>query len=162
MTSPAPRGPTGLPEPARAAFAALEADPKLGGKGLSEAFARSFPSLPAEVRSLAATEAARVAAILGVPQIAVLDVIQLASSVERQALYNEAPATTRICVSTPYSTHLSLNVIWCASLCRSRSAQPPAALAATEHRCDCCAVWIRLCMVQRERGTLHRAGQAAC
>ena len=72
MASSAPREPSGVPEPARVAFEALEADPKLGGKGLSEAFARSFPSLPAEVTSLAATEAARVAAILGVPQIAVL------------------------------------------------------------------------------------------
>ena len=49
------------------------------GKGLSAAFAASFPDLPAEASTLAATEAARVGAILGVPGIAVMDVVQLAS-----------------------------------------------------------------------------------
>ena len=34
-------------------MAELDADPKLGGKGLSEAFARSFPELPAEAKALA-------------------------------------------------------------------------------------------------------------
>ena len=46
MASPAPREPSALAEPVRAVLADLDADPKLGGKGLSEAFARSFPELP--------------------------------------------------------------------------------------------------------------------
>ena len=81
MTSPAPSpAPAlGLSESVRAVFAELEEDPKLVGKGLSAAFAASFPDLPTEATSLAATEAARVAAILGVPGIAVMDVTQLAS-----------------------------------------------------------------------------------
>ena len=73
MTSPAP-SPTpslGLSESVRAVFAELEVDPKLTGKGLSAAFAASFPDLPTEATTLAATEAARVAAILGVPGIVV-------------------------------------------------------------------------------------------
>ena len=43
MTSPAPREPLALPKSVRAVFELLDADPKLEGKGLSEAFARSFP-----------------------------------------------------------------------------------------------------------------------
>ena len=71
MTSPAPS-----PAPTRdgavlALLGRLEDDPKLAGKGLGSAFAASFPDLPAEASSLAATEAARVAVILGVPGIAV-------------------------------------------------------------------------------------------
>ena len=42
---------------------------------MSEAFARSFPELPAEAKALAATEAARVAVVLGVPGIAVMDIV---------------------------------------------------------------------------------------
>ena len=61
MTSPAPREPTAPSESVLAALAQLDADPKLEGKGLSAAFARSFPDLPAEGFALAATEAARVA-----------------------------------------------------------------------------------------------------
>ena len=81
MASPAPSpAPLGLSESVRAVFAQLETDPKLVGKGLSSAFAASFPDLPAEATGLAATEAARVAVILGVPGIAVMDVTQLASS----------------------------------------------------------------------------------
>ena len=49
---------------ALAVFSMLEDDPKLRGKGLSAAFARSFPRPPAEASSLAATEAARAAVIL--------------------------------------------------------------------------------------------------
>ena len=71
MTSPAPREPTAPSESVLAALAQLDADPKLEGKGLSAAFARSFPDLPAEGFALAATEAARVAVVLGVPGIAV-------------------------------------------------------------------------------------------
>ena len=61
---------------ALAVFSLLDDDPKLRGKGLSAAFARSFPHPPAEASSLAATEAARAAVILGVPGIAVMDVMQ--------------------------------------------------------------------------------------
>ena len=43
---------------------------------MSAAFARSFPDLPAEGFALAATEAARVATVLGVPGIVVMDVVQ--------------------------------------------------------------------------------------
>ena len=67
MTSPAPREPLAPSESVRAVFELLDADPKLEGKGLSEAFARSFPEPPVEVEALAATEAARMAVILGVP-----------------------------------------------------------------------------------------------
>ena len=81
MTSPAPREPTAPPESVLAALAQLDADPKLEGKGLSAAFARSFPDLPAEGFALVATEVARVAVVLGVPGIVVMDVVQLASSV---------------------------------------------------------------------------------
>ena len=76
MTSPAPREPLAPTESVRAVFELLDADPKLEGKGLSEAFARSFPEPPAEVEALAATEAARMAVILGVPGIAIMDVVQ--------------------------------------------------------------------------------------
>ena len=76
MASPAPREPLALAESVRAVLGGLDDDPKLQGKGLSAAFARSFPDLPAEVKSLAATEAARVAVVLGVPGIAVMDVVQ--------------------------------------------------------------------------------------
>ena len=63
MASPAPS-----PAPTRdgavlALLGRLEDDPKLAGKGLGSAFAASFPDLPAEASSLAATEAARVAVI---------------------------------------------------------------------------------------------------
>jgi hypothetical protein len=81
MASPAPLEPTALPESVLAVLAQLDADPKLEGKGLSAAFARSFPDLPAEGSALAATEVARVAVVLGVPGIVVMDVVQLASSV---------------------------------------------------------------------------------
>ena len=80
MASPAPREPMALAESVRAVLGGLDDDPKLQGKGLSAAFARSFPDPPAEVKSLAATEVARVAVVLGVPGIAVMDVVQLASS----------------------------------------------------------------------------------
>ena len=80
MASPAPREPLALAESVRAVLGGLDDDPKLQGKGLSAAFARSFPDPPVEVKSLAATEVARVAVVLGVPGIAVMDVIQLASS----------------------------------------------------------------------------------
>ena len=40
MASPAQREPPALAESVRAVLADLDADPKLGGKGLSEAFAR--------------------------------------------------------------------------------------------------------------------------
>ena len=53
MASPAPREPLALAESVRAILAGLDADPKLGGKGLSEAFARSFPELLAEAKALA-------------------------------------------------------------------------------------------------------------
>ena len=76
MTSPAPREPLAPSEPVRAVFELLDADPKLEGKGLSEAFARSFPEPPVEAEALAATEAARMAVILGVPGIATMDVVQ--------------------------------------------------------------------------------------
>ena len=65
MASPAPREPPALAESVRAVLGGLDDDPKLQGKGLSAAFARSFPDPPAEVKSLAATEAARVAVVLG-------------------------------------------------------------------------------------------------
>ena len=52
MASPAPREPLAQAESVRAVLAELDADPKLGGKGLSEAFARSFPELPAEAKAL--------------------------------------------------------------------------------------------------------------
>eukprot|EP01043_Picozoa_sp_COSAG02_P003905 COSAG02_NODE_99_length_37069_cov_24.910957_1_plen_110_part_00 len=45
MTSPAPREPMAPSESVLAALAQLDADPKLEGKGLSAAFARSFPDL---------------------------------------------------------------------------------------------------------------------
>ena len=64
MTSPAPREPLAPSESVRAVFEQLDADPKLEGKGLSEAFARSFPDPPVEAEALAATEAARMAVIL--------------------------------------------------------------------------------------------------
>ena len=64
-TSPAPREPLAPSESVRAVFELLDADPKLEGKGLSEAFARSFPEPPVEAGALAATEAARMAGILG-------------------------------------------------------------------------------------------------
>ena len=80
MASPAP-SPAPVGDGAvLALLGRLEDDPKLAGKGLGSAFAASFPDLPAEASSLAATEAARVAVILGVPGIAVMDVTQLASS----------------------------------------------------------------------------------
>ena len=66
MTSPAPREPTAPSESVLAALAQLDADPKLEGKGLSAAFARSFPDLPAEGFALAATEVARVAVVLDI------------------------------------------------------------------------------------------------
>ena len=69
MASPAPLA---LAESVRAVLGGLDDDPKLQGKGLSAAFARSFPDPPAEVKSLAATEAARVAVVLGVPKIWVI------------------------------------------------------------------------------------------
>ena len=55
MTSPAPSpAPSlGLSESVRAVFAELEEDPKLAGKGLSAAFATSFPDLPTEATTLA-------------------------------------------------------------------------------------------------------------
>ena len=65
MTSPAPHEPLAPTESVRAVFELLDADPKLEGKGLSEAFARSFPEPPAEAEALAATEAAHMAVILG-------------------------------------------------------------------------------------------------
>jgi hypothetical protein len=71
MASPAPREPTAPLESVLGALAQLDADPKLEGKGLSVAFARSFPDLPAEGFALAATEVARVATVLGVPGIVV-------------------------------------------------------------------------------------------
>ena len=70
MASPAP-APVPLGESVLALFGRLEEDPKLAGKGLSSAFAASYPDLPAEVSLLPATEAARVAVVLGVPGIAV-------------------------------------------------------------------------------------------
>ena len=95
MATPAPSpAPLGLSESVRAVFARLETDPKLVGKGLSSAFAASFPDLPAEATGLAATEAARVAVILGVPGIAVMDVTQLASSAAA-ALTLARPETRR-------------------------------------------------------------------
>ena len=69
MASPAPREPSALVESVRAVFGGLDADPKLEGKGLSAAFARSFPDPPAEVSTLGATEVARVA----VPPVDQLD-----------------------------------------------------------------------------------------
>ena len=53
MASPAP-APVPLGEPVLALFGRLEEDPKLAGKGLSSAFAASYPDLPAEVSSLPA------------------------------------------------------------------------------------------------------------
>ena len=44
---------------------------------MSAAFARSFPNLPAEGFALVATEVARVAVVLGVPGIAVMDVVHV-------------------------------------------------------------------------------------
>ena len=58
-----------------ALFGRLEEDPKLAGKGLSSAFAASYPDLPAEVSSLPATEAARASVVLGVSRLAVMDVV---------------------------------------------------------------------------------------
>ena len=58
MASPAPREPMALAESVRAVLGGLDDDPKLQGKGLSAAFARSFPDPPAEVKSLAATRLA--------------------------------------------------------------------------------------------------------
>ncbi len=46
MSSPAPHEPMAPTESVRAVLAGLDADPKLEGKGLSEAFARSFPEPP--------------------------------------------------------------------------------------------------------------------
>ena len=51
MASPAP-APVPLGESVLALFGRLEEDPKLAGKGLSSAFAASYPDLPAEVSSL--------------------------------------------------------------------------------------------------------------
>ena len=89
MTSPAPREPLAPTESVRAVFELLDADPKLEGKGLSEAFARSFPEPPAEVEALVATEAAHMAVILGVPGIAIMDVVQLLTAADSDSVSTE-------------------------------------------------------------------------
>ena len=60
-------------------FAGLEDDERLAGQGLAAAFAAAFPSLPAdsEIPSLAtSTSWARVAGLLGVDSLSILDVVQ--------------------------------------------------------------------------------------
>jgi len=60
-------------------FAGLEADERLAGQGLAEAFAEAFPAVPAasSVPSLTtSTSWARVAALLGVSSLDILDVTQ--------------------------------------------------------------------------------------
>eukprot|EP01043_Picozoa_sp_COSAG02_P001039 COSAG02_NODE_21_length_53083_cov_95.733618_26_plen_143_part_00 len=59
--------PSHVAESVLAVVGRLDADPKLEGKGLGAAFARSSPDLLAEAEgnALAATEAARVAMVLG-------------------------------------------------------------------------------------------------
>ena len=57
-------------------FAGLEADERLAGQGLAEAFAEAFPAVPAasSVPSLTtSTSWARVAALLGVSSLDILD-----------------------------------------------------------------------------------------
>ena len=58
-------------------FAGLETDERLAGQGLAEAFAEAFPNLPdaSAVPGLtSSTSWARVAALLGVPSLSILDV----------------------------------------------------------------------------------------
>ena len=64
-------------------FAGLEADERLAGQGLAEAFAEAFPAVPAAsaVPSLkTSTSWARVAALLGVSSLSILDVTQAHAS----------------------------------------------------------------------------------
>ena len=67
-------------------FAGLEADERLAGQGLAEAFAEAFPAVPAapSVPSLTtSTSWARVAALLGVSSLDILDVTQANAKVHR-------------------------------------------------------------------------------
>ena len=63
-------------------FAGLEDDERLAGQGLAAAFAAAFPSLPADsdIPSLTtSTSWARVAGLLGVSSLEILDVVQKAA-----------------------------------------------------------------------------------
>ena len=72
-------------------FAGLEDDERLAGQGLAAAFAAAFPSLPADsdIPSLTtSTSWARVAGLLGVSSLEILDVVQ--------ANAKDMPAATKV------------------------------------------------------------------
>ena len=83
-------------------FAGLEADERLAGQGLAEAFAEAFPAVPAAsaVPSLStSTSWARVAALLGVSSLSILDVTQAnAKEVPAARKVLRLTGCSRVCV----------------------------------------------------------------
>ena len=105
-------------------FAGLEADERLAGQGLAEAFAEAFPAVPAAsaVPSLkTSTSWARVAALLGVSSLSILDVTQAHASevpaAEKVTRLRDLVGTTLrrahtdlLALSSPYATPGSVSL----------------------------------------------------